>query len=382
MVTFKIDSWKDFWATGTVLGIEKHAVSAAQRLSSPMRQHVPLHLLPEDSGARADRPIRGRPRKSPETEDLVPEVAIIAEETLSEANETDSAAQGPVPLTAVASGMSLAAADVANQLVVDDHDALLASGLVGGTAGRADVEQSTLRPSLPRACKKSRNPLVQLTGKPKGKPKPPSEHERVPATKEATPVVPASGTRVVEGQSTRASSPPACKMTAKRPSCEKPEKKPSDYQSAVARHLADHENKGWALAYSDNSFRVVRVCPLTANQEIMEALYIKALAPNLCVQKSSIAHLTQLFRHRSHHVIVILFFTPLALLVNVHPNCRPFFLTLTSVFLCLSLCRTCINVLVLFSLSIICPVLSWREGHENVRKEWTTEVWDCVFFDP
>ena len=133
---------------------------------------MPLHLLPEDPGARADRPTRGRPRKSPETEDLVPEVAIIAEETLSEANETDSAAQGPVPLTAVASGMSLAAADGANQLVVDD----VLSWLAGGTAGRADVEQSTLRPSLPRACKKNRNPQVQLTSKPKGKPKPPSEH--------------------------------------------------------------------------------------------------------------------------------------------------------------------------------------------------------------
>ena len=63
----------------------------------------------------------------------------------------------------------------------------------------------------------------------------------------------------------------------------------------MARHLAEY--KGCALAYNDSSFRVVRVCPLTANLEIMEALYIKALAPNLCVQKSSIAHL-QLFRHR------------------------------------------------------------------------------------
>ena len=84
-------------------------------------------------------------------------------------------------------------------------------------------------------------------------------------------------------------------MTAKKPSCEKPDKKPSYYQSAVARHLAEY--KGCALAYNDSSFRVVRVCPLTANLEIMEALYIKALAPNLCVQKSSIAHL-QLFRDR------------------------------------------------------------------------------------
>ena len=75
----------------------------------------------------------------------------------------------------------------------------------------------------------------------------------------------------------------------------KPEKKPSEYQSAVARHLA--ESKECAMAYSDCSFRVVRACLLSSNLEIMEALYIKALAPNLCVQKSSIAHL-QLFRHR------------------------------------------------------------------------------------
>ena len=143
---------------------------AAKRLSSRIRQHVPLHLLPEDSGAHADRLTRGRPRKSPETEDLAPQVAIIAEETLSEANETDSAAQGPAPLTAVASGMSLATADGANPTVVEDA----LSGLVDGTAGRADVEQSTLRPSLPRACKKSWTPQVQL----KGKPRPPSEHKR------------------------------------------------------------------------------------------------------------------------------------------------------------------------------------------------------------
>ena len=75
----------------------------------------------------------------------------------------------------------------------------------------------------------------------------------------------------------------------------KREKKASDYQSAVARHLA--ESKECAMAYSDSLFRVVRACHLNLNQEIMEALYIKALAPNLCVQKSSIAHL-QLFRHR------------------------------------------------------------------------------------
>ena len=75
----------------------------------------------------------------------------------------------------------------------------------------------------------------------------------------------------------------------------KPEKKPSDYQSAVARHLA--ESKDFAMAYSDTLFCVIQARPLSSNPEIMEALYIKALAANLCVQKSSIAHL-QLFRHR------------------------------------------------------------------------------------
>ena len=110
-----------------------------------------LHLLPVDLGARADRPTRGRPRKIPETEDLVLEVTIIAEETLSEANVTNSAAQGTVPLTAVASGMSLATADGANPLVVWDT----LSVEVEGTAAQAAVEQSTLRPSLPRACKKT-----------------------------------------------------------------------------------------------------------------------------------------------------------------------------------------------------------------------------------
>ena len=48
------------------------------------------------------------------------------------------------------------------------------------------------------------------------------------------------------------------------------------------------------MAESDTSFRVVRACPLSWNQEIMEALDI---TPNFWVQKSSIAHL-QLFRHR------------------------------------------------------------------------------------
>ena len=60
--------------------VSRYVGRTAQRLSSRIRQHVPLHLLPEDSDARADRPTRGRHRKIPETEDLVPEATIIAEE--------------------------------------------------------------------------------------------------------------------------------------------------------------------------------------------------------------------------------------------------------------------------------------------------------------
>ena len=166
--------------------------------------------------------------------------------------------------------MSLATADGVNPTVVEDS----LSVAVEGTVAQADVEQSKLRPSLPRTCKKSRTPQVQHTGKPNGKPKLPSERKLAPATKEAAPVVPASGTRVVEeGQSTRASLPRACKMFSnakpedmpsekpsaaeKKPSNEKTVKKPSDYQSAVARHLAESED--CAMAYSDNSFGVLSV---------------------------------------------------------------------------------------------------------------------------
>ena len=327
--------------------VSRYVGRTAQRLSSRIRQHVPLHLLPEDSGARADRPTRGRPRKIRETEDLVPAVTIIAEETLSKANDTDSAAQGTVSLSAVASGLSLATADGVNTGTTVVEDSL--SVAVEGTVAKADVEQSKLRPSLPRACKKGRTPQVQHTGKPNGKPKLPPERKLAPASKEAAPVVPVSGTRVVEGQSTRASLARACKMISnakpedmpsekpsaaeKKLSSEKTVKKPSDYQSAVARHLAESED--CAMAYSDNSFLVVRVCPLGSNLEIMEALYIKALAPNLCVQKSSIAHL-QLYRHREQHVNCIFFFTPLAPSCERSPELSPLF-SRYHLFLCLSL---------------------------------------------
>ena len=106
-----------------------------------------------------------------------------------------------------------------------------------------------------------RTSQFQLTGELKGNPKPPTD--------EATPVVPASGAQVVDGVeerlSVRASLPRACKKTSdvkpeNTPSNlpaekMKREKKPSDYQSAVARHLA--ESKECAMAYNDSSFRVV-----------------------------------------------------------------------------------------------------------------------------
>ena len=104
--------------------------------------------------------------------------------------------------------MSLATVDSVNPTVVEDS----LSVAVEGTVAKADVDQSKLRPSLPCACKNGRTPQVQHTGKPNGKPKLPPERKLAPATKEAAPVVPASGTRVVEGQSTRASLPRACKM--------------------------------------------------------------------------------------------------------------------------------------------------------------------------
>ena len=99
--------------------VSRYVGRTAQRLSSRIRQHVPLHLLPEDSSARADRPTRGRPRKIPETQDLVPEATNSVQETRSEANETDSAAQGMDPL-AVACGRSLKMSDETNPTVVGD----------------------------------------------------------------------------------------------------------------------------------------------------------------------------------------------------------------------------------------------------------------------
>ena len=116
---------------------------------------------PEDSSARADRRTRGRPRKIPETQDLVPEATNSVQETRSEANETDSAAQGMDPL-AVACGRSLKTSDGTNATVVGDT---LSMAVEGTAAAQADRERSKSRPSLPRACKKSRASQAQLNAK-------------------------------------------------------------------------------------------------------------------------------------------------------------------------------------------------------------------------
>ena len=119
--------------------------------------------------------------------------------------------------------------------------------------------------------------------------------------------------RIEEGRSIRALLPRECKKTSnlepedtpsekplKKPMEKKPpkreaRKKPSDYQSAVSRHLT--KRKGCAMVYSDNFFLRCACLPLKSSLEVIEDLYIKALAPNLCGQKSSIATV-QLFRYR------------------------------------------------------------------------------------
>ena len=106
-----------------------------------------------------------------------------------------------------------------------------------------------------------------------------------------TPVEPLNGARVgdgvEEGKPTRALLPRVCKKTSKVERegtlSEKPsEKKPSDYQFAVARHLA--ESKGCDMAYSDNSFRVFRDCSLSSNPEVMEDLCISFSTEFMCAE--------------------------------------------------------------------------------------------------
>ena len=64
------------------------------------------------------------------------------------------------------------------------------------------------------------------------------------------------------------------------------QEKPTDCQSSVARHL--FEKDACTLTYNDSSFRVVCVCFSKSHLDVMEALYIRSLEPNLCARKSSI----------------------------------------------------------------------------------------------
>ena len=65
------------------------------------------------------------------------------------------------------------------------------------------------------------------------------------------------------------------------------------YQSSIAKHLAS--NRDCAMSYDDSSFRVVHVCKSRYSLGVLEALYIRSLSPDLCVQKNSVTSLV-LFR--------------------------------------------------------------------------------------
>ena len=85
------------------------------------------------------------------------------------------------------------------------------------------------------------------------------------------------------------------------PGEEKNKKSPDDYQLAVARHLL--ENEDCLRVYTDNSFCIVCVCSSKyLSLDVMEALFIRSLSPNLCVQKSSVTSL-QLFRSSKHPLV-------------------------------------------------------------------------------
>ena len=60
----------------------------------------------------------------------------------------------------------------------------------------------------------------------------------------------------------------------------KSRKKPADYQSLVARHLV--ENDAGARAYNGCSFSVLLVSLSKSRLDVIEALYIRSLKPDLC----------------------------------------------------------------------------------------------------
>ena len=148
----------------------------------------------------------------------------------------------------------------------------------------------TRRASLPRACKKTPSSQPQS----RGKSKPSSRQRKTVAAEGKISVEANADVTSVDKPKERPSLPRAAK-TQSQVQEKKPEKKAEDYQSSVARHLV--QNDVCARAYNDLSFRVVRVCLSKSHLDVMEALYIRSLKPDLCahVQRTSITTL-QLFR--------------------------------------------------------------------------------------
>ena len=68
----------------------------------------------------------------------------------------------------------------------------------------------------------------------------------------------------------------------------------SDYQSAVARHLAQNGQR--AMAYDDSLFLVLCVCKGYC-LDVTEALFIRSRSPNLCTQKTTVTSLKLFCTH-------------------------------------------------------------------------------------
>ena len=247
--------------------------------------------------ARALRPKHGRPPANPTTgetptsADTACTVVGAAESNVS-ATQTDCAEEDH---DSVGTGSA-----TTHAMASDDH--------VGTDA---DNQSKRTRPYLPRRCKGTE--MMTSSVNPKS-----SSRSLEPMTSpEDLSSQTGKSTDASDGLTLRVSLPRACKKlivadksTAtpsaiksqeegveedeEEPGEEKNKKSPDDYQSAVARHLL--ENEACLRAYTDNSFCIVCVCSSKyLSLDVMEALFIRSLSPNLCVQKSSVTSL-QLFR--------------------------------------------------------------------------------------
>ena len=268
----------------------------AQRLSSRLRQHVPLNILVTDE-ARALRPKRGRPPANPTTGET-PTSADTACTVVGAAESNVSATQSDCAKEdrdSVGTGSA-----TTHAMASDDH--------VGTDA---DNQFQRTRPYLPRRCKGTKMMTSSVNSKS-------SSRSLEPMTSpEDLSSQTGKSTDASDGLTLRVSLPRACKKVIvaekstatpsarksqeegveedeEEPGEEKNKKSPDDYQSAVARHLL--ENEACLRAYTDNSFCIVCVCSSKyLSLDEMEALFIRSLSPNLCVQKSSVTSL-QLFR--------------------------------------------------------------------------------------